>query len=145
MPAPEKMIFVNLPVADLPRAKGFYEAIGFRNDLRFTDETAACMVLSDAIHVMLLTHDKYRQFTAKEIADTHKTSAALLAVSENSRADVDATLAKALKAGAKEPRPANDYGFMFQRAFEDPDGHTWEVFWMDLSAAMKAMSKDAAA
>jgi predicted lactoylglutathione lyase len=143
MSQPPKMIFVNLPVANLPRAKAFYEAIGFRNDPRFTDETAACMVLSDVIHVMLLTHDKYRQFTSKEIADTHKTSATLLAVSENSRGDVDVTLGKALKAGAKEPRPANDYGFMYQRTFDDLDGHTWEVLWMDIEAFMKITGKAA--
>jgi predicted lactoylglutathione lyase len=138
-----KLIFVNLPVTDLARAKTFYEAIGARNDPRFTDDTAACMVLSDTIHVMLLTHDKYRQFTAKEIADTHKTSAVLLAVSEDSRDGVDATLNKALKAGAKEPREKQDYGFMYYRAFEDLDGHTWEVLWMDVEAAMKAMGKAA--
>lgn len=143
MPAPEKTIFVNLPIKDLARSRGFYEAIGLRNDPRFTDETAACMVLSDSIYVMLLTHAKYRQFTSKEIADTHKTSAALLAVSENSRADVDATLAKALDAGANEHRPADDHGFMYLRSFTDLDGHTWEVFWMDLAAAMKTMGKDA--
>jgi predicted lactoylglutathione lyase len=143
--ATPKLIFVNLPVADLPRARALYEAIGFRNDPRFTDETAACMVLSDTIHVMLLTHDKYRQFTSKEIADTHKTSAALLAVSENSRAEVDATLGKALKAGANEPRPAQDYGFMYQRSFEDLDGHTWEVLWMDIDAFMKATGQENAA
>jgi predicted lactoylglutathione lyase len=143
MSAAQKMIFINLPVANLPKAKAFYEAVGFKNNPTFTDETAACMVLSEAIHVMLLTHEKYRQFTSKQIADTHRTSAALLAVSENSRAEVDATLAKALKAGAEEPRPANDYGFMFQRSFEDPDGHTWEVIWMDVEAFMKATGKAA--
>lgn len=143
MPATQKMIFINLPVADLPKSKAFYEAVGFTNNPTFTDDTAACMVLSDAIHVMLLTHDKYRQFTSKEIADTRKTSAALLAISENSRAEVDATLARALKAGAREPRPADDYGFMFQRSFEDPDGHTWEVVWMDVDAFMKATGKAA--
>jgi predicted lactoylglutathione lyase len=140
-----KMIFVNLPVADLPKAKAFYEAVGFRNNPTFTDATAACMVLSDAIHVMLLTHEKYKQFTSKAIADTHKTSAALLAVSENSRAGVDGTLARALKAGAKEPRPSQDYGFMFQRSFEDLDGHTWEVIWMDVEAFMKAREAQPAA
>ena len=91
-----KLIFVNLPVADLPAAKAFYEAIGATNNPTFTDDTAACMVLSDVIHVMLLTHDKYRQFTAKEIANAHKTSAALLCVSEDSRDAVDATVKKAL-------------------------------------------------
>ena len=140
-----QMIFVNLPVADLPRAKAFYEAIGAKNEPKFTDDTAACMVFSDTIHVMLLTHDKYKQFTSKEIADTHKTSAVLLAISEDSREGVDATLAKALTAGAKEPRDKQDYGWMYYRAFEDLDGHSFEVMWMDVEAAKKAMGKDQAA
>ena len=140
-----KLIFVNLPVTDLPRAKAFYEAVGAKNNPQFTDDTAACMVFSDTIHVMLLTHDKYKQFTSKEIADTHKTSAVLLAVSEDSREGVDATLGNALKAGAKEPRDKQDYGWMYYRAFEDLDGHTWEVMWMDVEAASKAIGKDQAA
>jgi predicted lactoylglutathione lyase len=140
-----KLIFVNLPVADLPRAKAFYESIGATNNPQFTDETAACMVLSETIHVMLLTHDKYKQFTSKEIADTHKTSAVLLALSEDSREAVDSTLGKALKAGAREPREKQDYGWMYYRAFEDLDGHTWEVIWMDAEAAKKAMADEKAA
>ncbi len=140
-----KLIFVNLPVTDLPRAKAFYEAVGAKNNPQFTDDTAACMVFSDTIHVMLLTHDKYKQFTSKQIADTHKTSAVLLAISEDSREGVDATLGKALKAGAKEPRDKQDYGWMYYRAFEDLDGHTFEVMWMDVEAATKAMGKDQAA
>ena len=140
-----KLIFVNLPVTDLPRAKAFYEAVGAKNNPQFTDDTAACMVFSDTIHVMLLTHDKYKQFTSKQIADTHKTSAVLLAISEDSREGVDATLGKALKAGAKEPRDKQDYGWMYYRAFEDLDGHSWEVMWMDVEAATKAMGKDQAA
>ena len=140
-----KLIFVNLPVTDLPRAKAFYEAIGAKNNPQFTDDTAACMVFSDTIHVMLLTHDKYKQFTSKQIADTHKTSAVLLAISEDSREGVDATLGKVLKAGGKEPRDKQDHGWMYYRAFEDLDGHTWEVMWMDVEAATKAMGKDQAA
>jgi predicted lactoylglutathione lyase len=140
-----QLIFVNLPVADLPRATAFYEAVGAVRNPQFSDHTAACMVFSDTIHVMLLTHDKYKQFTSKEIADTHKTSAVLLAISEDSRERVDATLGKALKAGAKEPRDKQDYGWMYYRAFEDLDGHTWEVMWMDVEAATKAMAKDQAA
>jgi uncharacterized protein len=140
-----KLIFVNLPVTDLPRAKAFYEAVGAKNNPQFTDDTAACMVFSDTIHVMLLTHDKYKQFTSKDIADTHKTSAVLLAISEDSREAVDATLGQALKAGAKEPRDKQDYGWMYYRAFEDLDGHTFEVMWMDVEAATKAMGKDQAA
>jgi predicted lactoylglutathione lyase len=140
-----KLIFVNLPVTDLPQAKAFYEAIGAKNNPQFTDDTAACMVFSDTIHVMLLTHDKYKQFTSKQIADTHKTSAVLLAISEDSREGVDATLGKVLKAGGKEPRDKQDHGWMYDRAFEDLDGHTWEVMWMDVEAATKAMGKDQAA
>lgn len=140
-----KLIFVNLPVTDLDRSVAFYEAIGARKDPRFSDATAAGMILSETIHVMLLTHDKYRQFTTKEIADTHATSAALLCVSEESRAAVDATADKAVEAGARVTEPAQDYGFMYGRSFEDPDGHAWQVMWMDLEAFLKATGQSAAA
>jgi predicted lactoylglutathione lyase len=143
--AKPKMIFVNLPVADVRKSTAFYQALGAKRDERFSDETASCMVFSDTIHVMLLSHDKYRQFTDKKIADARTTSEVLIAVSENSRADVDGTLARAIKAGAKEPRPSQDYGFMFQRSFEDLDGHTWEVVWMDVDAFMKAREGQPAA
>lgn len=142
--AEPKLIFVNLPVTDLARSVAFYEAIGARKDPRFSDATAAGMVLSDTIHVMLLTHDKYRQFTGKEIADAHKTSAALICVSEENRAGVDATVDKAVKAGARETRPAQDYGFMYGRSFDDPDGHGWEVMWMDVEAFLKTTGQTAA-
>ena len=140
-----KLIFVNLPVADLDRSVAFYEAIGARKDARFSDATGAGMALSETIHVMLLTHDKYRQFTSKEVADTHKLSAALLCLSENSRDGVDATVGKAVAAGARETRPAQDYGFMYGRSFDDPDGHGWEIMWMDVEAFMKATGQQAAA
>src|SRR5205085_8833675 len=94
-----KMIFVNLPVADLPKSKAFYEAIGFTNNPQFTDDTAACMVLTDAIYVMLLTHEKFAQFTTREIADSHKTAQMLLALSCEDRAGVDAITAAALATG----------------------------------------------
>jgi predicted lactoylglutathione lyase len=138
-----KMIFVNLPVADLPRAKAFYEALGARNEPKFTDDTAACMVFSDVIHVMLLTHDKYRQFTTKQIADAHKTSAVMLALSDDQRDNVDAILGKALKAGATETRDKMDFGWMYNRAFDDLDGHTWEVVWMDMDGFAKATGQAA--
>jgi predicted lactoylglutathione lyase len=134
-----KLIFVNLPVADLPRAKAFYEAIGARNDPRFTDETAACMVLSEAIHVMLLTHAKFAQFTPRPIADAHRSTEVLICLSRDSRAAVDSITELALAAGGREPREAQDYGFMYGRAFEDPDGHIFEVMWMDMAAAEAAM------
>ena len=133
-----RMIFVNLPVADLPAARAFYEAIGATNDPRFTDETAAAMVFSDVIHVMLLTHDKFSQFTPKRIADAHSTSEVLIAISADSREAVDEITEKALAAGGREPREKQDYGFMYGRSFEDPDGHIWEPMWMDLDAFLAA-------
>jgi predicted lactoylglutathione lyase len=127
-----KMIFVNLPVRDLPKAKAFYEAVGAANNPQFTDETAACMVFSDAIHVMLLTHDKWTVFTRKPISDAHAASEVMLALSCEGRDAVNATADAAGKAGGKaDVNPPQDHGFMFSRAFEDPDGHVWEVFWMD--------------
>ena len=135
-----KMIFVNLPVADLASARAFYEAIGAINNPQFTDETAACMVFSDTIHVMLLTHDKFAQFTPKRVADAHQTSEVLIAISADSREGVDAMTDAALAAGGREPRDRQDYGFMYSRSFEDPDGHIWEPMWMDLEAATEAMA-----
>lgn len=132
-----RMIFVNLPVEDLARARAFYEAIGAVNDPRFTDDTAAAMTLSEQIHVMLLTHDKYRQFIDRPIADARATSSVLLCISEESREGVDAIAEKALAAGGREPRAAQDYGFMYARSFEDPDGHVWEPMWMDVAAFEK--------
>ena len=133
-----KMIFVNLPVADLPAARAFYEAIGATNEPRFTDETAACMVFSETIHVMLLTHDKFRQFTPKQVADAHATSEVLIAISADSRDAVDEITDKALAAGGREAREKQDYGSMYSRSFEDPDGHIWEPVWMDLDAFLAA-------
>jgi len=134
-----KLIFVNLPVADLAAARSFYEAIGFTNNPQFTDDTAACMVLTDVIHVMLLTHDKFSQFTPKRIADAHAASEVLICISCDSRADVDDITERALAAGGREPREKQDHGFMYGRSFEDPDGHIWEPMWMDLEAATAAM------
>ena len=136
-----KMIFVNLPVADLPAAKAFYEAIGAVNNPQFTDETAACMVFSETIHVMLLTHAKYAQFTDKKIADAHATSEVLICISAESRDGVDDITGKALAAGGREPREAQDYGFMYSRTFEDPDGHTWEPMYMDMDAFTAAAAQ----
>jgi len=136
-----KLIFVNLPVADLPAAKAFYEAIGATNNPMFTDETAACMVFTDVIHVMLLTHEKFAQFTPKRIADAKETSEVLIAISADSREAVDEITDKALAAGGREPRDRQDYGFMYSRSFEDPDGHIWEPIWMDMEAATVAIAK----
>ena len=136
-----KQIFVNLPVADLAAAKAFYEAIGATNNPQFTDETAACMVFSDTIHVMLLTHDKFRQFTPKRVADAHATSEVLIAISAGNREGVDEITDKALAAGGREAREKQDYGFMYSRSFEDPDGHIWEPMWMDLEAFTAAQAQ----
>ena len=141
-----KMIFLNLPVADLQRSTAFYEAIGATKNPQFSDDTAACMVFSDTIHVMILTHDKYRQFTSKPIADAHPTSQALICISAGSKEEVDATVDRAASGGGSaDPGPVQDHGFMYGRSFEDPDGHHWEVMWMDLDAARNAMSPPAEA
>jgi uncharacterized protein len=141
-----KLIFVNLPVSDLPKSIAFYEAIGAVKNEQFTDHTAACMVFSETIHVMLLTHDKFRQFTPKKIANAREATEVLICMSADSRDDVDATLAKAEAAGgAVDIGPKQDYGFMYGRSFEDLDGHIWEVMWMDLEAAKEAMGEMASA
>ncbi|AWM85376.1 VOC family protein [Microvirga sp. 17 mud 1-3] len=141
-----RLIFVNLPVADLERATAFYEAVGATKNAQFSDHTASCMVLSETIHVMLLTHDKFRQFTPKAIADAKTTSEVLICLSAESREAVDATIDKAGASGGRmDPGPKQDYGFMYGRSFEDLDGHMWEVMWMDLEAAMAAQSEMAPA
>ena len=127
-----RMIFVNLPVRDLPKSKAFYEAIGATNNPQFTDETAACMVFSDTINVMLLTHAKWATFTSKPIADARKASEVMLALTCDSRDAVKTMAEAAGKAGGvADSNPPKDYGFMLNRNFEDPDGHVWEAFWMD--------------
>jgi predicted lactoylglutathione lyase len=130
------MIFVNLPVTDLDKSKAFYEAVGAANNPAFTDDTAACMVVEEgSIHVMLLTHAKWATFTSKAIPDARTTAQVLLCVSADSRDAVDGQVDKAVKAGGKaNPTPTQDYGFMYGRSFEDPDGHIWEVMWMDPTA-----------
>ncbi len=135
-----QLIFLNLPAGDLERATAFYEAIGAKKNERFCDDTASCMVFSETIHVMLLTHDKFRQFTPKKIADAKETSEVLICISADSREAVDEVVGKAGAAGGTlDPGPKQDYGFMYGRSFEDPDGHIWEVMWMDVEAAKAAM------
>jgi len=129
-----RMIFVNLPVTDLAKAKAFYTAIGFTNNAQFTDDTAACMVWSDAIHVMLLTHAKWKTFTSRPIPPS-TASEVLLAISLDSKADVDAmNKAAAANGGTADINPKQDLGFMYSRPLADPDGHVWEAFWMDPAA-----------
>lgn len=136
-----KLIFVNLPVSDLERANAFYEAIGAVKNPQFSDSTATCMVFSETIHAMLLTHDKFRQFTPKPIADATASTEVLICMSADSREDVDSVVARAAGAGGRaDPGPKQDYGFMYGRSFEDPDGHIWEIMWMDVEAAKAAMA-----
>ena len=136
-----KLIFVNLPVSDLKRANAFYQAIGAVKNEQFSDDTASCMVFSETIHAMLLTHDKYRQFTSKKIIDARTSSQMLLCVTADSRAEVDDLIDKATAAGgAPDPSPKDDFDFMYGRSFEDLDGHMWGVNWMDVEAAAKAIA-----
>lgn len=134
-----KLIFVNLPVQDLPRAVAFYEAVGATRNPQFSDDTAACMVFSETISVMLLTHPKFSQFTPRPIADARAATEVLVCLSADSRAEVDEVVGKAAAAGGQaDPGPKQDYGFMYGRSFEDPDGHIWELMWMDMAAAQAA-------
>ena len=129
-----KQIFINLPVRDLPKAKAFYEAIGAVNNPQFSDDTAACMVLSDTIFVMLLTHTKWATFTQKPIVDARQASEVMLALNAEDRNAVDALVDAAGASGGKaDVNPRQDLGFMYGRSFEDLDGHIWETFFMDMS------------
>ena len=143
-----QMIFVNLPVSDLQKSRGFLEALGAGNEPKFTDETAACMTMSESIHVMLLTHEKFSQFTPRPIADATQQSEVLLCLSSSSRESVDSTVERAVVAGGTaDPSPKQDYGVMYGRSVADPDGHIWEVMWMDAAAAERGADavKDAIA
>lgn len=130
-----RMIFVNLPVADLARSRTFYEALGFANEPRFTDETAACMVWSDTIMVMILTHAKWKTFTTRPIPP-RESSEVMLCLSCASRDEVEQLNRTAGEAGgAADVNPSQDHGFMMSHAFADPDGHVWEAMWMDPAVA----------
>jgi uncharacterized protein len=129
-----KKIFVNIPVTDLTQSIAFYSALGFTQNLQFSDHTAACMVISEENYVMLLTHEKFTGFSAAPIPDAHKMPGFMVALECADRAEVDAIVKAGLEAGGSEPTPANDLGFMYQRTVADPDGHRWEPFYMDMSA-----------
>ena len=137
-----KMIFVNLPVADVEKSVAFYEALGFTKDERFCQEgAAAAMVWSDAITFMLLSRERFADFTSKTIIDAHEAVQTLLCLSQDSREAVDAIVDAAWEAGGKaDPCPVQDFGFMYGRSFEDPDGHVFEPMWMDVEAALAAFS-----
>ena len=128
-----KQIFINLPVNDLQKSLDFYTALGFTNNPQFSDDSGKCMVWSENIFVMLLTHEKFTTFATKPIADTKLNLAGLFSLSVDSINEVNSILANGLKAGGREPNDMRDYGFMQQRTIEDFDGHTWEVFYMDIS------------
>lgn len=123
-------IFVNLPVADLPRSLAFFKALGYAHNPQFTDDTAACIVISDEIHVMVLTHAKFREFTPRAICDAETATEVLLCLSCESRRRVDELVAKAVAAGGSIYAEPKDYGFMYQHSFADPDGHLWELIHM---------------
>ena len=139
-----KAIFINLPVSDVARSTAFYQAIGLVRNAQFSDHSTSCLVFSDTIQVMLMSHDKYRYFTSKEIADPKTMSLALLCLFVDSRHAVDDMIGNAKAAGGNlDPSPVDDFDFMYGRSFEDPDGHMWGVSWMDVEAAAKAMAAPA--
>src|SRR3954471_756769 len=132
---PGRMLFVNLPVADVERSKAFFAALGFSYNPNFTDETAACMPIGEQAFVMLLSREKFAQFATLPIADATTHTLGLYCFSVSSRDEVDAVSAAALAAGGSEADGAEDYGFMYSRSFFDLDGHGWQVMWMDPVAA----------
>lgn len=127
-----KEVFINLAVQDLEKSMGFYTALGFSNNPQFSDDNGKCMVWSEHIYVMLLSHEKFMNFTNKPIADTKNHIAGLFALSVSSFDEINEVMDKGIKAGGIEPTDAKDYGFMKQRTIEDFDGHTWEIFYMDM-------------
>lgn len=124
-------IYVNLPVKDLNRTVEFFTALGFAFNPAFTDENATCMIINDDAYVMLLVEGFFKTFTTKSIADATSTTEAIMAFSVDSREAVDQTIRKALTAGGTPSQEVQDYGFMYSHSFQDPDGHLWEVMWMD--------------
>ena len=130
---PSRKIFVNLAVEDLGRAVDFFTGLGFSFDPRFTDETATCMIVSDEAFVMLLVENRFRDFTTKDLCDSTTHTEAILAVSAGSRQEVDELVHKALAAGGRPTNDTMDYGLMYGWSFQDPDGHLWEVIWLDPS------------
>lgn len=132
-----KQVFINLAVKDVQKSMDFYTRLGFTNNPQFSDDQGKCMVWSDAIFLMILSHDKFKSFTNKPLADTKKNIAGLFALSVESVDKVNEIVENGLKAGGTEPTPMDDYGFMQLRKIEDFDGHTWEIFFMDLNKIPK--------
>jgi uncharacterized protein len=130
-----RQIFVNLPIKDMARSQAFFRALGYEFDAHFTNEQGAALVLGENLYAMLLVEDFFKGFTGKPIADATQSTEVLICLSCESRAQVDAQVAKALAAGGSAPRPPQDRGFMYAHGFEDLDGHIWELVFMDTSAA----------
>ncbi|MEV0962237.1 MULTISPECIES: VOC family protein [unclassified Streptomyces] len=130
-----QMIFVNLPVKDLDTSKAFWESVGYTFNPRFTDETAACLVISDTIFAMLLTEARFKDFTKKSVVDAATSTEMIVALSAESREKVDELADAALAAGGSPANEPMDHGVMYGRSFQDPDHHIWEVVWMDPQAA----------
>jgi predicted lactoylglutathione lyase len=129
-----RLIFVNVPVSDLSASKDFFSALGFGFDPKFTDDSCACMVVSEQAYVMLLDSSRFADFTSKPIADARTTTESILCISAESREDVDAVADAALGSGGSVAGEPMDHGFMYGRSFHDPDGHLWEVMWMSPEA-----------
>ena len=129
-----RQIFVNLAVESLDRTVEFFRQLGFEFDPRYTDDSATCMVVGDNAYVMLLVRDRFKEFTKKELADPAAQTEAIIAFSADSREQVDELAEKALAAGGSPANDPIDMGFMYSRSFEDPDGHIWELVWMDPNA-----------
>ncbi len=127
-------IFVNLPVKDLNRSVSFFTKLGFSFNAQFTDENATCMIVSESIFIMLLVEKFFKTFTQKEISDATKTTEAIIAISVESREQVDAMVKKALEAGGSKSNEPQDHGWMYAHSFQDPDGHLWEVLYTDQEA-----------
>lgn len=132
-----RLLFLNLPVADVPASREFFAALGFEFNEKFCDDGAICMAVSDQAYVMLLQRDRFAEFVTRPVADASEATALTIAVSAEDRAAVDAFAATALAAGASAAKDPQDYGFMYQRSFHDLDGHLWEVAWMDPVAVEK--------
>lgn len=130
-------IFVNLPVRDLKASMDFFTQLGYSFNKQFSDDTGACMVISEDIYAMLLTHEKFAQFTPNPVADATKATEVITCLSCESKDDVNAVMDKVLAAGGTETREAQDYGFMYGRSFTDLDGHIWEMMWMDAAAVQQ--------
>ena len=137
-----KQVFINLAVKDLQKSMDFYAALGFTNNPQFSDDAGKCMVWSEHIFVMLLTHEKFTSFATKPIADTKSNLAGLFSLSVDSVDEVNNITTNGLNAGGTEPSEMKDYGFMQQRTIEDFDGHTWEIFYMDMSKFPQEQPKE---